>query len=179
MVLLLHWLLSHEATESDHGLVFPVGIGVGKVLRLRGMDRRKVTDPRGPHLGILHLASAILRRRPAEAILSRDGRNHHFHLGPDGLVRGEVVVLHQDFPTLAAGHAGFRVVLALLRVEVDGDGDAQLVPLHLLGLHSDSFRVVVDAGDGRVVVAAGFAREAAAPVRVLGVLAHRGPEAVL
>lgn len=85
-----------------------------------------------------------------------DGRNHHFHLRPDGFVWREVIVIHQELWTLAAGHGGLelRVMLVLLGVQMHvatGDVDAQLGPLHLLGLCSGC--LLVDAGGGGLFVA--------------------------
>lgn len=58
------------------------------------------------------------------------------------------------------------------------DVNAQLVPLHLLGLGSGSLLVVVDAGDGGVFVAAGFGGYTGS-VSVLCVLVHCRSETVL
>lgn len=131
--------------------------------------------PCGHQPRVLDLAPVVLWRRPAEVALRRDGRDHDFHLRSDGLVGREIVVFHQNLWVLVAGHVGvdLGLALALLGVQVDvaaGDVNAQLVPLPLLGLRSGSL-LVVDAGGRRVVVAAGFGRQAGS-VAVLRVLVH-------
>ncbi len=175
----------HKATKASHGLVLPVRVWVSKVLCLSGVDWGEVTEPVpcGPQAWILDLASVILWWWPAEGVLGRDGRNHNFHLGSNGLVGWEIVVFHQNLVrALVASHVGFDLgmMLVLLRIQMDvtaRDVNAQLVSLHLLRLHSGSL-LVVDAGQGRVFIAAGFGGYTGS-VRVLCVLVHCRSEAVL
>lgn len=137
--------------------------------------------PHGPHMLVLEVTPVFLPRRPADFAVGGDGRNHHFHLRSNGFVWREVIVIHQEFRTLTAGHSGLelRVMLVLLGVQMHvatGDVDAQLGPLHLLGLGSGCLLLVDAGGSGLFVV--GLVWNAAS-VWVLCVLMHCWSEAVL
>lgn len=136
--------------------------------------------PHGPQVRVLEVTPIFLPQRPEFAV-DGDGRNHHFHLWSDGFVWREVIVIHQELRTLAAGCGGLklRVMFVFLGVQMHvatGDVDAQLGPLHLLGIRSGCL-LLVDAGGSGVFIA-GLVWNTAS-VWVLYVLMHRRSETVL
>lgn len=170
------FLASQHATKPDDGITVPVRVGVGE-LSLWSVDRGVVAEPvPGVNVHKLHLTCIVLRRRPAEVVVG-DGRNHHFHLRPNGLVGREIIVFHQNlWCDQVGGHAGTHPGLVLIlpgtRLDVAaGHVDAQFVPLHLLRPHAGD--VLVNTGGGSQVAGA------TASVGILCVLVDLWPERVL
>lgn len=166
---------SHKATKTGHCFVFPLRVWVGKVLCFGGMDRGEVTEPVSccPHVWILDLASIVLWWWPVEVTVGGDGRNHNFHLWSNGLVRREVIIIHQNLWILVGSHGGFN--LGVQMHVAAWDIDAQLVPLDLPRLSSCSL-FFIDAG-GSWVFIAGFIWNTAS-VSIFSALVHRWSETI-